>query len=332
MILRTPSILLSVALCLLLSPCLLAQGKLFKDFVEFKDLKHYQIAKIADVSGIFIEDSSLTSFVAGQKFYFKSRYKKSAPDSFGAFAYEHKSVDKEGNANYKFPFGRMVGAGDWIARANFGKHGYFLLGSDLRIAAYSAKEEAIAVKDIILDRLKPPADSRGEPTNKEIYSFRSRLKSAHSGFERKDMIVSGFIAKPKKLPDSDGSQFLVSSRIPGFTLLTMKCDPLDPSFCKIKRSCFLSGSQAVKPEDVSGISYSEKRNLLLIGDKKYNRLFAYRYHSCHHVRYLGVIHLPSKLKGLRSFTIDSEDSLWVATKDKDLYLNASVYVWPSASW
>lgn len=322
---------LSAIIGLFFSIELAAANRKFKDFIELKSLRHYQVSKISDVYGIFLDSDTLISFAAEKNFFYKSRYKKNA-DHHESFTYESYSQDKEGLVDYRFPFGKIIGYGRWLARAPFKNKGYFILGSDLKVAAFSTNGDPIAKRDIIIDRLRPPADSRGEPTRREIYAYRAKLKSKYDMVEDKSIISTGFISKPSSFPDVDGAQFIISSRIPSFTILTMKCSDTDLSFCEISRGCFLSGKQTVKPQYVTGIAYSQKRDLLFVGDAEHNRIFAYRYYSCHHIRFQGVIHLPEKIRKLSSLLIGADDSLWVSTMGKDSYLNASVYVWSSSDW
>ena len=318
---------LSALLCSFMRHSQASPSKKFKEWVSFKDVLHFKVAKKQDVYGIYLENDKLYTFEKGADYYYLSLpNKKLDLKDKREFIYEPYKKNSEDEIIYRHPLGKRAGRGFWLARAPFDK-GHLLLDSHFKIAAFDKEGVAIAKRDIVLDRLKPPADTRGEPTSKEIAAYRLRLKKAYEKAMSmdKDSLTTGFVRRAARLKDSDGAQFLMATRLPGFRLVTVKCLKTDLSACEVKRACYFSGGSQLKAEDVTGIAYSKKRNLVLLGDKKYQRILVFRYDSCHHVQYLGVVHLPEQLKEMRNIFVDEKDVLWVSTKEKDPYLNASVY-------
>lgn len=324
---RKSALRLSAAVLSFLSTDALCKQKIFKEFIEFKEVQYAQVAKNQDVFGLFYHNKRLLTFVDGADFYYATPFNQAAPSRTEAFSDKPYAIA----ASQKIPFGKLVGKGRFLARAPFGELGYFVLDGRLKIAAFTPDDKAVAVRTVIIDKVRPARDPRGEPTSIETARARQRLINAYKKIDSKNLVVSGMIAMPNVAKDPDRSQFLVSTRMKGFPLVSMNCDEKDLSLCRFERFCFLSGK---RPDsiNVTGVAYSDKRRLLMIGDNKYNRIFYYKYLSCHHVTLVGVGHLPEKLAPLRAMIVGPDDSLWVSTMKKDPYLNSSVYVWPADSW
>ncbi len=299
------------------------------EFLEFNDILHAQRSKIQDVFGIYRDSSDLYTFFADKDFYYKTKYREDAKDPLQAFS------DKSfGTADSTVvTLDSRVGKGKWLTIAPAGPKGYFLFDAELNIGAFDNTGAFIRKNTLVIDLLRPAADARGEPTRYELAAFRQNITAQFNKFAKGDVILAGVTPRFKTLPDSDGAQYLASTRLPNFTITTLKCDDNDWGNCHLARGCFISYERhQIKPEHVVGMTYSEARDLVLVGDTEYNRIFAFKYNTCHHVVFVGLMHLPTQLKELRSIEVDSKDRLWVSTKAQDEFRNASVYVWPANKW
>src|SRR5690606_13851066 len=101
--------------------------------------------------------------------------------------------------------------------------------------------------------------------------------------------------------------------------------------CIVKEACFADKFPA-HHATTSGLAYSAKRNLLVVGDFAERRLLFFRPHSCFHLQYLRSEPIPQKIKKLTSIYIDHEDMLWLSSDQPDDYHNGSVYVWAKDKW
>ena len=209
----------------------------------------------------------------------------------------------------------------------------FLESADARIIAVENPSGFfVSQRAIVLDKLKPAADPRGEPTTLEVATFRQRFMHAFGHINDGTIKLAGMAELPPKWRGGDAHQFLVASRIPGFLLMTMHCIEADLSQCRIVRGCFAEGIGDLLPEAVAGVALSSARRLVLIGDRLRHRLVVFRFDSCHDVVRVAEIALPIELKELGSVAIDTDDRLWVSTLSADDYKNANVFMWPRAAW
>lgn len=209
----------------------------------------------------------------------------------------------------------------------------FLESTDSRIVAVeSASGFFVSQRAIVLDKLKPARDSRGEPTNLETATFRQHFMKAFGHINDGTIKLSGLAALPPAWHDGDAHQFLVASRIPGYMLMTMHCLEAELSQCRIVRGCFAEGIGSILPDSVTGVAVSAERRLVLVGDRHRAQLIVFRFESCHNIVKVGEIPLPIQLKELGNVMIDSDDRLWVSTLLPDDYRNANVFVWDSKHW
>ena len=185
------------------------------------------------------------------------------------------------------------------------------------------------------DLIRPPRDRGGEPTRSETAEmrqlffrrFQSTLGLKVSGVVRQPSIKRG-LSKPKaNLPTT----YLVALRIPQFPLAQMDCDPEEPSLCQLTRSCFVEGG-GIEPSSVTGVAFSSRRDLVLVGDATRRRILGFRFHSCFHVSFETSWSLPPTLKSLSNIHVDEDDRLWISTSEPDDYLNASVFYWNRDLW
>lgn len=221
---------------------------------------------------------------------------------------------------------------------NFGEHYLVLDGQSLELARMSqtmprtpdldSKLELSLNRSMALDMIKPPSDSRGEPTHKETIS--SRKKFLNSLKATSGLKFSGITSTPPKWWSGKSTRYLIASQIEGFPLLSLSCDPIDITQCILDRFCLMN--QHIGVRSLVGIAVSTKRNLLLLGDKDAHAIQVYEFHSCFDIRRKTSISLPKRIKALSYVYVDEEDSLWVASSRPDDYDNASVFRWSSKEW
>jgi hypothetical protein len=186
-------------------------------------------------------------------------------------------------------------------------------------------------RSIPWDMIRPPRDSRGEPTTVETKALRAQLKKVWtqtlglkvSGIAR---IPGGWVKSGVKTP------YLLASRLKGFSLILMECDPKELSLCQVSRQCYLEGASQLEPASVTGLAVNQKTKMIYIGDSKNHMIHGFKFSSCYHVPRISRIVLPQKIKAINNLFIDDDERLWVTTSSPDDYLNASIYFWPPGFW
>lgn len=296
-------------------------------FLKFDHIGHSLRSRTNGVYGMYLAAPNVYTFHDRVDYIYQTSYDKTA-DRTMAFSDIPFGFAK----GEKVPLGKKVGSGRWIGRIDNGDKGFFLIDARMRLVAFDPDMKFVRETSIVLDKLEPPRDSRGEPTRYELAAFRRRVTKMYDSQPANARIATGITPRPETWPDADGAQYLMATRLPGFAVVTTKCDPDNWGQCHIVRGCFLSGKYKVAPENVAGIAVSRKRNLLLVGDTKYNRILVYDYKSCYHIVLKDVIHLPDRLEKVASLMVDDDDQLWVGTEKQDMFLNASLYIWPSEAW
>ena len=287
------------------------------------DVKHQQFSRFPDVRGFTFEGDTLISFDGVGNHYYKTEYRKSSSD---LLAFTSKPGQVSDSIRYKLNVGKSH---SWIASYELIKGIKLFFSQDLWVLAQE-KGSRVNYESIIIDHLKPAADSRGEPTRVEIANLRSRMSK-----QGKSLKIVGVSWGPDL--DGDDSQFVVATNLPGFKVTTMMCSRGRLGFCRFMRRCLISDGrgQSISSEYLGGIaykSYNKNSRVLLLGDRQYNRIFVYSYHSCYHVRQVAVIDLPENLGKLRELYIDGNDNLWVSTQKPDLLNHSSLYMWPKKCW
>lgn len=299
-----------------------------KEFLDFKAIRYSQASKEPAVLAITFDKDSLVTLHDKRDYYFHTPFNKNAEEKTMAFTTKPYGIAK----SQKFSTGKIIGKGRWVGRVHFQDRGIFLIDGRFDLGVFDAKNTPISKRSIILDLLRPAPDSRGEPTNLETSRFRAKLMRNYRTFKPKEIIITGVVPLPKTWHDKDRSQYLVATKISDFTVMTMKCDQKDLGYCAIKRGCFISSRLRIDPRDVTGIAISEARRLLLLGDRKSNRILSYSFRSCFQIKQVGVTYLPDELEEISNLLVDQNDRLWVSTKKKDSRLNSSVFAWESRDW
>lgn len=186
-------------------------------------------------------------------------------------------------------------------------------------------------RSIPWDMLRPPRDSRGEPTTPEIQALRTTFKKAWS--QTLGLKAAGVARIPSKWVGVGPKRaYAVALRVKGFPLALMECDTAEPSSCQLIRQCYLEGASDLSPDAVTGIAVSVKRKMLFIGDSKNRLIHGFRFDSCYNVPRVQRMAIPVQFKTLTNLFIDRDDRLWASTAAADDFLNASVYYWAPDVW
>lgn len=217
----------------------------------------------------------------------------------------------------------------WSAMSPRDEHLLLLNGSDLSLAYLDIAKKPLLISKhtLIFDLLRPGPDRGGEAPSVEIAGLRTKFRrtlEANPGVK-----IVGMAAIPAAWQATD--TYVLATRLPGFPLLTMRCDPDNPSQCQLSRACPLRG-HAPAPTAVAGIATHPSKRLILIGDKDQHHVLAYHFQACLEVRHSHTLALPTKVKVLTNLHIDQSENLWLSTEQPDDYYNASVYWWKKDQW
>lgn len=233
----------------------------------------------------------------------------------------------------RFAFGKEdAPAPDWRGMDQVTDRQLFFDGRELAWIESDPKTMSeILRRSIPWDMIRPPRDSRGEPTSVETKALRSKLKKIWS--QTLGLKVSGIARIPGSwVKSGKRTAYVLASRLKGFPLMLMECDAKEPSLCQVSRQCYLEGAAELEPAAVSGVAVSSKNKMIFIGDSKNHMIHGFKFGSCYHVPRVTRKVLPRQLKTINNLFIDSDDRLWVSTSSPDDYLNASIYFWPQGVW
>jgi hypothetical protein len=207
----------------------------------------------------------------------------------------------------------------------------FLDGANLALIESDPKSfKEIVRRSIPWDTLVPPRDRGGEATRPETAALRAAFKRAFVATP--GLKLAGMAPLPDAWKTGKKKHYLAATRIKGYPLLMIECDPEDSSSCVVSRQCYLEGATDLLPEAVAGIAIDEKKRLVWIGDRKRMKLAGFMFHSCYHVTRRGDVTLPDRLKTLTNIAIDAERRLFLTTEIPDDYHNSSLFYWPSSQW
>ena len=299
------------------------------DTIQFSRIYHTMVPRTRGIYGLTHIDGNIYTISQKGNFLDKIEYDASKP-RHSEEAFGKTSTDTA--MQERFMFSQPSKNPEWEGMAKFQSSILLFLNAHTsQIGGYQLEKMANFLPgDIVVDLLKPPKDTRGEPTSTEIKEFRKnflkRLKSLNHTNP-----FTGITRIPKKLRENDLYQFIIGSRVEGFPLLTLSCQEENPTRCRIERGCFTEGMPHSAQQSLFGISIGKDRTLVA-GDQKEHRLLLFRYHSCHHITFLKFRYLSKKIPPVASLSIDSEDRLWIGTTVPDNYHNASVFVFHAADW
>lgn len=181
--------------------------------------------------------------------------------------------------------------------------------------------------DLIVDRIRPAADPRGEAPRSEMLALRRRfVNGAKARLKTGQTIVTGmsfYRQQGKK------SHYLATTAVPGFPLVTVSCALTSSFYCKVDRSCLLPVSFPNGKVPV-GVGYHSRGKTLVVADR--DSVYKLKMNSCFDIRRRGKLKPPAKIRRLTSLAVDAERKLWLGTEGLDDYHAANIYAWPEPKW
>ncbi|MFK7825666.1 MAG: hypothetical protein AB8G05_16055 [Oligoflexales bacterium] len=212
----------------------------------------------------------------------------------------------------------------------FHKNHYLILnGNDNEVYFFSPKNTLISRHSIPYDLVRPPRDRGGEAPEWEISDLRRRFKKNFSLSGRDKF--TGITKVPKQWMNSPKNLYFVASRIKGFPILVLGCNPDNPSQCSFYRACVVEGAKFEKAL-ISGVTTVPSARLILLGRKDKHSVEVFRYNSCMHITKKSSFGVSRQLKEISNIFVDNNRKLWISTLQADDYFNASIFSWEEDSW
>lgn len=294
--------------------------------LEFAKVLYFQPSIEGDIGPIVLDGETLLSTPFHGDFYLKTKFNDKAKDSAKAFDIGKNDLSQ----SERIPFGERVGPGDWVGVTKDRDRLLWLDGKSMRVVAIDLKAgEAPFVQTVVVDKIKPASDSRGEPTRFEVTNSRNLFVKGFRKRIDRELVADGFVKLPEEWQKDTSQQFLMATTIPGFPLVTVGCPADHPGYCAVERQCFVHGGPDLQKVTMAGLAVSADKKMIVLGDSQHHRLLVYKFTSCFHIPFVKEIPLPKQLKQLRNLMIDSKDRLWISSRFPDDYNNASVFVWDS---
>lgn len=298
--------------------------------LSFDDIDHAQISIERAIYGLYRQEDRLWLLPNFGSFIIESPYNSAATSSEAAFFMGNRDTAK----GTRVPLPEDLSDSFWRGAFEFDEKLYFLDAYRKRFVRLDPKTKTWGrARDLVVDLARPPSDSRGEPTNQEIVQFRRKFLAAYNKVKAHPELFSDAELIPRSWRSRfDGSQVILATRIPGYPLVTMRCQSEGLGYCQFERACFLSPEHSPSSEQSSGLAIDEKRRRILIGNYKEQKIYVYRFQSCYHIALVHTMKLPEQLGKITAIHVDKEENLWVTTASPDSYRNASVYRWPKGKW
>ncbi len=300
-----------------------------KTKLDWMKLKYAQPAIESDLGPMILAGEHLLMAPFQGNFYIKTKFDAAAPDSRKAFDVGKNDLSQ----SERLPFGEKVGDGVWTAGVLEGPRTIWLDGKRMRAIVFDPKAGPSAfVQTMVIDKIRPFPDPRGEPTRHEVAITRDKfIKGFRLRIDR-EIVGAGMVRVPDQWASARVHPFLMATRIPGYPLVTVRCPKEHPGYCEVDRQCFLAGGPDLDKIELAGLGLSQKSRRIVLGDAKGHRILIYRFQSCYHVPFEREITLPKEVKEIRNVMIDPDDRLWLSTRFSDDFHNASVFVWEASAW
>lgn len=188
----------------------------------------------------------------------------------------------------------------------------------------------VARGDLIADKIRPAADSRGEAPRAELVAVRRQfVKGVKTRLAQRGIIITG---ASLYRTDKTTSRYLATTTLPGFPLVTILCTLNSSYYCKIDRACQLPPSvlARVKGQPLVGAGYHPSGRTLVVADR--SQVYRLQINSCFDIRLRARLTPPAKIRALTGVTIDAGRKLWLATAGLDDYHAANIYAWDKSDW
>jgi hypothetical protein len=263
------------------------------------------------VSGILPLEGKLLVFTEKSQFYSEGPWHSSGltrAERFGSLA-----------AWKRVPVAELGSKGVFVGGVSTKKGLVLIDGGELYSYRLDQDGKVLRKGGIVWDRILPIRDRIGEAPKFEISQLRHNFLKEISNASDKFRSVA-FV----KEDDKDYSFYALtgSSHVP---LVKFICSIENPAYCEVTRECKIpkiAGSSL----DLHGLAYDQKNDQLVVGNSSKNMLFIFKPGDCGGGQSASSIKLDLKFKPISSLNIDSNSNLWLGTKKRDDYLNASVYL------
>lgn len=185
-----------------------------------------------------------------------------------------------------------------------------------------------AWSDLIVDKIRPAADSRGEaPWAETATARRQFVRGVKKLMNKRQTVVTG-----SSLYSQQGrlAHFLATTAVPGFGLVMLSCQLDNFYYCKIDRACMLPAALESPSRPLVGVAYHKKGRTVVVADR--HAAYQLKMHSCYDLRLTKKLVPPRQIHKLTGVAIDAKRRLWLATEGLDNYHAANIYAWPARSW
>jgi len=298
--------------------------------LDFDKIDHAQISIEREIYGILRDKKKIWSLPKFGGFVIESRYNPDAKDSEEAFFMKGRDTAN----GRRHPLPEQISDSFWRGIVRIDQKLVIFDPFRRRFITYNLKEKEWGMpRDLVLDLLSPPADSRGLPPQRETNSYRARFLSSYKKVQSQPEIFTDATLLPESWRSRvGGAQILIASRVPGFSLIGIKCDLSGLGYCQFQQGCFVDSPIELDSSGLTGIAVSETRRQILVGDYRKQQIYIFRFDSCYHIKHVLTLQLPGQLKAITGLDVDKDDNLWVSTEEPDSYKNASVYRWVKQYW
>jgi hypothetical protein len=296
----------------------------FQPILKFEDIHYSHISMVKSVAGIWRVGDVIYTTGKTPAFYLTPI--NSPPKDYDPLLdiapSEKVTIPESGPSDEWLPMGELTA--DKVM---------FFNKNSLRVALFNRKDwSLLEAKDLVVDQVKPAKDTRGEPTQKETLALQGKLRAFYNKLKKDVPLIKSIAALPLDKREADAHQYVALTDFPDHPVMTISCSGAQPLYCKLARACFARLPKEVRLDQLAGISFSEKRKIMLVGNPAEKRLEVFHYSSCFDVVHAGKIDYSVKLKALQSLHVDPSDGLWITTSEPDDYRNGSVYFWQPGDW
>lgn len=293
--------------------------------LTMSNVRHVQVSIDRSVYGVHRQGDYIWTLPRRGEYFIAGQYNSKAVDSFDAFYMRNR----ETALSERVPFPNSdKNKGTWRGPISFGPHLVFIDADTYRFNIYDTKDRKFLKSgDLIIDRVRPAADSRGEPTRNEISELRRKFINSWRGYKKGKAIFADFaeLSADRAMPSASKYEGLALLRLDHFPLVSIKCVPKNRWFCHLDRVCYLPDHSKLISENLYGLAFEPTGKRLFIATRSPAKIHVFRYNSCFDIRFLESKVLPKRLAEISGMDIDEERALWLSISEPDPYSNGSVF-------
>ena len=201
---------------------------------------------------------------------------------------------------------------------------YFLDGKNIEVLKVDKDLAYHGARSIIWDRVKPPKDVRGEPTEFETQRLRKNFHTAmNNAMTAEKRPIVSWAPIPENWHERKTSDYMVLSSLAEYPFLLMSCHEDDKANCALSRACFVES-----PVDVSqaiGLGLTKDRKIK-VAYSKGHVIQTFYFKSCFQITALDMQVVSKEIKPLSGLYIDPFGHLWLSSLIKSDASNASLFL------